>query len=95
METEHLAGLFFQKVAIHRPRTHHDDLLLQLLAFPGRDRIALFRRVDLAVERDEAQITALPGDQVIAEIKGQTDPDHGDQVLTEHVTLFDESLHNA
>ncbi len=93
MEAEHLARLLLEQVTVDRIRAHHDDLLLQRRALGGGQRILLFRRLDLAVERDEAQVTPFPRDQVITEVEGQTDPDHGDQVLAENVTLFDESLH--
>ena len=94
MEAEHFAGLLFQQIAVHRTWAHHDDFLLESLTFLGRQHILLFRCVDLAVERNKTQITALSRDQVVAEIEGQKDPDHGDQVLAEHIALFDESLHN-
>lgn len=93
VKSEDAARLLFQKVAVDRSRTHHNDLLFQSLAPVAFGSVLGFCRFDLVVERDQAQIAALSGDQVIAEIKGQADPDHDDQVLAEQVFLFDESLH--
>ncbi len=45
------------------------------------------------IERDKTQITTLSSNKVITEIEGQTDPDHGNQVLTNDIALFNESLH--
>ena len=93
MKTKDFAGLFFQQIAIHRTGAHHDDLLLQRFTLLRRQFILLFGGVDLAVERDKTQIGTLSGNQMVAEIEGQADPDHGDQVLAKNISLFDESLH--
>lgn len=93
METEHLAGLFLQQVAVDGAWAHHHDLLLQRLALGLGLPILGFRGGNLVIERDESQIRTLPRNQVIAEIEGQADPDDGDQVLAGYIFLVDQSLH--
>ena len=93
MKTENAARLLFKQITVHGARSHHHNLLLEGLALGELFLVLLFGRGDLVIERDETQITTLSGDQVIAEIKRQADPDKHDQVLAEQVILLDESLH--
>jgi len=85
--------LLLQKVAVDRAGTHHDNPLLERAALCRRNLILLFGIRNLIVERDKPKITPLPRNQMIPKIQRQTHPDHGDQVLAENISLFDESLH--
>ena len=95
MIAERFSRLLFEQIPIHGARAHHDDFFLQRGAFGGGLLILPFGGGNLRVEGDKAEITPLPRHQVIGEIKGQADPDHGDQVLAKDIALLDESLHNS
>lgn len=95
MESQHFAGLLFQKIAVDGTGTHHHHFLLQPIALIRYFFKLVLAGFNLVVERYKAQITTLARDQMITKIKRQTDSDHGDQVLAKNISLFDESLHTS
>lgn len=93
MEAEDRSRLLFEQIAVHGTGAHHNHLLLHAGALRGGGFQLLFRLGNLVIERNKPQIAALPRDQMVTEIEGQTDADHDDQVLANNVFLLDESLH--
>lgn len=93
MKAKHFARLLFQQVAVDAAGAHHHDFLLQRTPLSRGQPVLLHRRFRLMVQRDKAQIGTLPRNQVIAKIKRQTYPKHGNQIPPDDIFLVDESLH--
>ena len=93
METENFSRLLFQQIAVNRPRTHHNNLLFQSGPLMRRHLILRFRRGNLMIQWNKAEVRTLSGDQVITKVKRQADPDHRDQILPNNISLLYESFH--